>query len=98
MKTVAATIKGLSPLMFSKFARTPRKKNESEQDYEERTWRERMHVNPTTGKAYIPGMAFERSLNAAAKLLGEKSLFVLAGNAELNITPEEVERETLVRP
>ncbi len=39
--------------------------------YEKRTWRGRMHVNPT-GHLYIPPMAFKNCLSEAARYLGEQ--------------------------
>ena len=112
MKTVTATIKGQAPIQFSKHIVTPRPEALAHQDHEEKTWRERMHVNPTTGKLFIPGMAFKKSMDSVAKFLGDKikgkrnatwtkhflSGVLPSGNAELDITPDKAEKYPLFVP
>lgn len=46
----------------------PKKPKETSADYEERTWRERMHVTPD-GNVKIPAMAIKNCLAEAAKYL-----------------------------
>ena len=92
-------------MMFSRYVEIPRGENESNQEHEERTWRERMYINPDTGKLFIPGMAFKRSLDATAKLPGFKrkgkrflSGVLPSGNAELDVAPDKAERHSLCVP
>lgn len=49
---------------------------EKHEDYEKRTWRNRLHTNKN-GEVILPGEAFKRSLDAAASRRGDK----LKGNA-----------------
>ena len=112
MKTAVATIKGLAPIQFSKYIATPRNDKESAQAHEERTWQERMHINPKTKKLFIPGMAFKKSLDAVAKFLGDKiqgkrnatwtkhflSGVLPSGNAELDVAPDKAEKYPLFVP
>jgi len=112
MNTVTASIVGLAPIQFSKYIQTPRNNRESPQDYEARTWQERMHVNPKTGRLFIPGMAFKKSMDSVARFLGDKikgkrnatwtkhflSGVLPNGNAELDITPDKAEKYPLFVP
>ncbi len=71
MKTYRAHLKSTSPYSqsrhYSKEA-VPPKEKEGNNDYEQRTWRNRMHVLPD-GRVYIPPMAFKNCLSEAAKFL-----------------------------
>ena len=49
----------------------PKKEKESPKDYEQRTWRNRLHTTPD-GKVFIPPMAFKNCLSEAAKFLGQQ--------------------------
>lgn len=68
MKTASVKIKGVSPLSQSKYIRTTRKEKESAQDFEARSWRERLHSDKD-GSVLIPPMAFKNCLSEAAKYL-----------------------------
>lgn len=81
-------------------------KNEGQDAFDERCWREHLHVD-SDGSIYIPQMAFKKSLDAAAMLLGTKipgkgsktyakdfiSGVLVMDSLVLPITPEEVECE-----
>lgn len=67
-KIAIATIKGNSPYSQSKYHNTPKLNKELPKDYEERTWRERMHVNEDE-YVIIPPMCFKNCLSNAAKFL-----------------------------
>lgn len=69
MKIAHATLKSLAPYSQSRQHDTPKKEKESHADYEERTWRERTHVDPDTGTVFIPPMAFKFALETAARFL-----------------------------
>jgi len=71
MKTATVKIQGTTPYSASAVFRSPKLAREKPDDYEERCWRERLHVTPE-GKAAIPGMAFKLALEAAARFRGEK--------------------------
>lgn len=69
MKTVIAHLKSVSPYSQSRHYDTPFLEKESKEDYEKRTWRERLHVNDK-GYVIIPQMSFKNCLSEAAKYLG----------------------------
>jgi len=72
MKTIAlVTLVGVTPYIQSKMPDSPKKPKELAADYEERTWREKAHVN-SEGYVYIPGAALTKSLHSAAQLMKEK--------------------------
>ncbi len=68
MKSVIAELKSVSPYTQSRFHNTPKNEKESHDDYEQRTWRERCHVDKD-GMVFIPPMAFKNCLAEAAKYL-----------------------------
>lgn len=69
MIIATAELEGISPYSQSKHHITPKKERELPKDYEERTWRERLHVNKD-GNVYIPPMAFKNCIAEIAKFLG----------------------------
>jgi hypothetical protein len=71
VKRYIATLKSTSPVSFSRYHSAPRLSGESDSDYEERTWRERLHSN-SEGNVLIPLFAFKNALDAAAKYEGRK--------------------------
>jgi len=68
MKKAIVTLESVSIYGQSKFHQTPKKPGELSADYEDRTWRERAHVD-ANGKLYIPGTQLANSLREAAKYL-----------------------------
>lgn len=62
-------LEGISPYSQSKHHVTKKNERELPKDYEERTWRERMHVNKD-GYVFIPPMAFKNCIAEIAKFLG----------------------------
>ncbi len=68
MKSVLAELKSVSPYTQSRFHNTPKNEKESHDDYEQRTWRERCHVDKD-GMVFIPPMAFKNCIAEAAKYL-----------------------------
>ncbi len=71
MKTAIATLESLSPYSQSRGYEVPKLDKESSGDYEERTWRERIHVNED-GQVFIPPMAFKNCLSEIAKFLSKQ--------------------------
>lgn len=71
MKTVDCFLSSVGPYSQSKKIRAPKKEGESPDDYERRTWRERLHVDDS-GNVRIPPMAFANCIKQAAKFLGIK--------------------------
>jgi hypothetical protein len=71
MKRYTAKLKSTSAISFSRFHATPKLNGESDADYEERTWRERLHSN-AKGNVMIPLFAFKNALDTAAKYQGKK--------------------------
>lgn len=68
MRQIIATLKSVSPYSQSRFHNTPKLEKESNDDYEKRTWRERVHENDE-GFIFIPPMAFKNCLSECAKYL-----------------------------
>lgn len=70
MRTLRATLKSTSPYSQGRFYRVDKANGgkESAKDYEERTWRERLHYDQD-GKVFIPPMAFKNCIAEAAKYL-----------------------------
>lgn len=68
MRTATVTLKSVSPYSQSGAHFTPKKDKEGPDAYEERTWRERCHVDED-GFLFIPPMAFKNCLSEAAKYL-----------------------------
>lgn len=86
-KVCIAHIRGTSPYSASRAHEAPREPKETPGDYDDRTWRQKLHVS-NDGTVVIPAMAFKMALDTAAKMLGEKipgkrnatySKFFLAG-------------------
>lgn len=68
MKTVIATVEGVSPYSQGKVYDVEKQQGEGADDFERRTWRNRLHVDEK-GEVFIPPMAFKNALNDAAKYL-----------------------------
>lgn len=68
MKTAIATLRGISPYSQSKHYTTDKLPKELPKDFEERTWRDRVHADEA-GNIFIPPMAFKNCLSDAAKFL-----------------------------
>jgi len=68
MKIAIVTLKSVAPYSQSRHHDTPKKAKELPKDYEQRTWRERLHVNED-GLVFIPPTAFKNCLSEAAKFL-----------------------------
>lgn len=69
MRICEAFLQSTSAYSQSRYHDTPKlDKKESAQDWEERTWRNRVNATED-GKIYIPPMAFKNSLSEAAKFL-----------------------------
>lgn len=69
MKIAIATLKSISPYSQSRYHDTPKIDKERPDDYEMRTWAERLSVTDD-GHVFIPPMAFKKSLETAARFLG----------------------------
>ncbi len=68
MKIATVTLKGISTYSQSHKHNTPKEEKEGYEVYEERIWREKMHVN-RKGNVCIPPMALCFGLHDAASLL-----------------------------
>jgi hypothetical protein len=64
-----AELESVSPYSQSRHYKVEKLSKEGPDDYEKRTWRERMHVDDK-GMIFIPPMAFKNCLSEAAKYLG----------------------------
>lgn len=69
MKRVKAHLESMSPYSQGRFHNTAKLEKELHGDYEDRTWKERMHYNKENGLIFIPPMQFCNSLKEAAKYL-----------------------------
>lgn len=70
MFTVTCRLTGISPFSFSAPIQSKRNTGEGHDDFEERTWRERIHADKD-GMAFISPMALKNCLSEVAKFLGE---------------------------
>lgn len=68
MKICTATLESISALCQSRMHNTPKLNKEKPDEYEHRTWREKMHVDGD-GFVFIPPMAFKFAIEKAASML-----------------------------
>jgi hypothetical protein len=66
MKIALAHLKSASPYGQSRSIQSTKSRDETHDDFEQRTWRERCHVD-AKGVVFIPPMAFKNCLAEAAK-------------------------------
>lgn len=69
MRTAIATLKSVSPYSQSKAHFTDKLEKEGHDEFEKRTWRERLHTTQD-GNVFIPPMSFKNCLSEIAKYLG----------------------------
>jgi hypothetical protein len=81
MKTVVAHLVSASPYSQSRPYEVPKLERELPMAYEERTWRERMHVD-SDAHVVIPSTQFKNSIAEAAKYMGEQ----IPGKGKQNYT------------
>jgi hypothetical protein len=70
MMRVTVKLKSVSPYSQSRPIQSAKATGEGSDAFEERTWRERLHVDEH-GQVFIPPMAVKNALPEAAKFLGE---------------------------
>jgi len=68
MHIATAKLTSLTPLSMSRPHHTPKLEKEGADEYEKRTWRERLHADDD-GMVFIPPMMLKNSVAAAAKFL-----------------------------
>jgi len=68
MKTALVQLSSMTPLSMSKHYVVEKLNKELPRDYEERTWRERLHYD-SNGEVFIPLTMLKNSISAAAKYL-----------------------------
>jgi hypothetical protein len=73
MRTIVAKLRSTSPISFSRYyaQEVPKQPRENNQDYEERTWRNRVHARGD-GTVIIPPFAFKNCADYAAGYLGRQ--------------------------
>jgi hypothetical protein len=71
MRQFIVSVKSLTPYGAGRYHHTPKETRESADDYERRTWREKLHVTPG-GKILLPAMGFKRCLEETVGYMGEK--------------------------
>lgn len=69
MRQCVVTLESVSPYSQSRPHDTPKLEKEGANDYEKRTWRNRLHINDD-GNVFIPPMSFKNCLSECAKYLG----------------------------
>lgn len=111
MKKAICYLVSDSPYSQSKHHSTPELDKEHKSDYEDRTWRERMHYD-SNGVVFIPATQFMNSIKAAAKYLNiqivgkGKSTYtkhfdsgvMVVDNLSMGINKNDVERESVFVP
>lgn len=68
-RIATATLSSVSPYSASRAHFTPKLDKELADDYEQRTWRNKLHTDHKSGRVVLPAMAFKWALAAAAKRL-----------------------------
>jgi len=71
MKTVEFSLVSAGPLSFSAAIKSVKNTGENHDAFEERTWRERLHVD-SKGEVFIPPNAIKNMMEGVAGFLGEK--------------------------
>lgn len=71
MKTYEFALTGFADLFFSKRVREEKQQGETDDDFEKRTWQEKVH-RTDEGQAFIPSFAVVNGLVSAAMWRGEK--------------------------
>lgn len=71
MRIATATLRSIAPYSQSRYHDTPKLDKERPDDYEMRTWANRLSVTDD-GHVFIPPMAFKKSLETAARFLGQQ--------------------------
>ena len=71
MKIATVSLKSTTPYSQSRHYTTPKLDKENSKDYEERTWRDRVH-STSDGRVFIPPMSFKNCIAEAAKFLGKQ--------------------------
>ena len=111
MKTVTATIEGVSPYSPGRAIQSAKATGESHEAFEERTWKERIHAD-SKGNVFIPAVAIKLCLEDCATFLSEtvkgkgkatwtkhfKAGIMCVQNAYIGQTVEDVEKEKLFVP
>lgn len=69
MRTCTVKISGAAPYSPCRMHTVQKRQDETYDDYESRTWREKCTTN-AAGDVVIPAMAFKQALSAAAKRMG----------------------------
>ena len=70
MLVCSAKLVGTAPISFSRAIQSKQNTGESHDAYEDRTWRERLHVG-SDGGVFIPPMAIKNAMSEVAKYLQE---------------------------
>jgi hypothetical protein len=71
IRTYVAHLEGTSPVSFSRHYEVPKQTGETHEEYERRTWRNRLHTNKK-GFVVLPSTWFKYGLDDVAKRLGMK--------------------------
>jgi hypothetical protein len=72
MKTATVRLQSASAYSQSRAHTAPHLEKEGHDDYEQRTWREKLHYDPADGLVLIPQMSLKNCLAEAAAYLGLK--------------------------
>jgi hypothetical protein len=69
MKTAIVKLESVSPITFGRYHLTPKLDRELDDDYEKRTWREKVHADQD-GNVYLTPMMLKNCLAEAPKFMG----------------------------
>lgn len=81
MRTAIVSLESTSPFSTSKYHGTPKLDGENPVDYEQRTWRERIHYD-VDDNVIIPSIMFKNAISEAAKFMS----IPIPGNARAKYT------------
>jgi hypothetical protein len=68
MKQAICKLRGITPVTFGKFHQTEKLPKELAGDFEQRTWREKLHVN-NNNNVILPGTMFGNCIRESAKFM-----------------------------
>ncbi len=66
MRTALCSVKSVSPYSQSKFIQDKKPRDVTHEEFEEQTWRKRLHVDDK-GEVFVPPMAMKNVMSEAAK-------------------------------
>ena len=71
IKCFEVELTSASPILYNKPIISKKEAGDAHEKFEDKTWKERLHFDPTTKEVYIPGRALSNTLVECARFLSE---------------------------